>query len=125
MALKLTEIEDLRRLTIHPIFHTSSDVPFEFLSVLTIASTTFCELVLVLGRYSFCPDRMRWNRWAEIDRFLYGRFAEHGDFRLVVKAGNLGVLDSFRRGAHEGFPLLASRGCVHFEICCSIDKYWR
>ena len=127
MALKLTEIKDLRRFTICPIFRPvmrRPDPALDFPPVLTITSTVFCEFVLVLGRDRIRPDRIPGGRWAEIDRFLYERFAKRGDFRFVIQADDLDVLDSFRRGTQEGFPLLAGRGCIHFEICPLIYDYW-
>ncbi|KAF9781828.1 hypothetical protein BJ322DRAFT_1078640 [Thelephora terrestris] len=118
--LDLTRIEGLRRLAIRPVLHTAS----QFLPILTITSTVFCELVLALGRYRYPIDGTLWGHWTEIDKFLYERFAQHGPFRVVVKAGNLSVLGTFRRHADEAFPLLASRGYIHFEVCPLIDKAW-
>ena len=116
--LQLTEISDLRRLIIRPEFFVLSDITFEFPMVLTITYTALSEFVIVLGRFHDRLESMDWSRWDEIDRFLRERFAKRGDFKLIIKAGNLHVLDSYRRHVQEGFPLLASRGCIHFEVCC-------
>ena len=73
-----------------------------------------------------CPysNDMSWGHWAEVDEFLHERFAKHGDFRLIIKTGSRYALDAFQRHAKEGFPLLASKGCIHFETSQLIDKYW-
>jgi hypothetical protein len=122
--IKLVGIKDLRRLTMHPRILTSSDIAFEFLPIYTITSTTLRELVLVVCRHCFCFDGLYWSRWTDIDGFLYERFAEHGDFRLVIKAGNLDGLCAFQRHVEEGFPQLASIGCIRFETFGFNDGCW-
>ncbi|KAF9781818.1 hypothetical protein BJ322DRAFT_1078578 [Thelephora terrestris] len=124
-TLKLKEIKDLRRLTIRPVYLTYSDLAFDFPPILTITSTTLSELVLELGRLRPSLYEICWGRWGKTDRFLYQRFAKQGEFRLIIRAGNIYALDAFQRHAKEGFPLLASRGCIYFETSPSIDNYWR
>jgi hypothetical protein len=48
----------------------------------------------------------------------------HGDFRLVIKAGNLDGLCAFQTHVEEGFPLLASIRCIHFETFSLVDGCW-
>jgi len=121
--LKLTALKDLRQLIVCPVILTFPNIPFEFLPILTITSPTFCELVLVVGRFSSYSNEMSWGRWAKVDGFLHERFAEYGDFRLIIRTGSRYALGAFQRHAKEGFPLLASRGCVHFETSHLIDRY--
>ena len=122
--LKLTELKDLRRLTVCPVVLTFPNIAFEFLPILTITSPTFCELVLVVGGFCSYSNEMSWGRWAKVDGFLHERFAKHGDFRLIIRTGNRYPLGAFQRHAKEGFPLLASGGCIHFDTSPLIDKYW-
>jgi hypothetical protein len=122
--LDLTRIKGLRRLAIRPVLHSYPSTASQFLPILTITSTVFCELVLALGTNRHVIVWTLWRPCTEIDRFLYERFAKHEHFRLVVKAGNISVLGAFRRHATEVFPLLASRGYIHFEVCHLIDKAW-
>ena len=124
-SLKLGGIKDLRRLTIRPVFLTLSDLAFEFLPILTITSASLSEFMLELGRIHPSFYEICWGRWGNIDRFLYEQFARHGDFKLIIRTGNVYALDASRSHASEGFPLLASRGCIHFETSHLMDTNYR
>lgn len=120
--LQLNGITALRRLTFRVVFTTASDVfAFNVLPILTITSPVFSELVLELGRLLFYFYAMYWGYWGEIDEFLDERYAKHGNFRLIIRTGNLDAPSAFQRDAKEGFPLLASRGCIHFESSHTMD----
>lgn len=88
------------------------------MTVSTIASTTFCEFVLELGKIPHRFGRVfsgRRGYWRVIDRIFEGKFANHEDFRLIVRTGKLFDQETFQRRTRKAFPLLASRGCIHFE----------
>ena len=121
--LQLNGITALRQLTFRVVFTTASDVfAFNVLPILTITSPVFRELVLELGRLLFYFYAMYWGYWGEIDKFLDERYAKNGNFRLIIRTGNLDAPSAFQTSAKEGFPLLASRGCIHFESSHMIDE---
>lgn len=110
----------LRRLTLHvtfpQVFFPDTDTLLETLS--TITSPDFCEFVLELDKYlsdSDVPNPRHWRHWEKIDEFLEERFAERGDFRLVVRTRPLSNHEIFQTHVKEGFPLLTRRGCFFFE----------
>ena len=122
--IELAELTVLRRLTFRPALVTGSDTVLEFLPIMTIRSPFFCEFVLEMGTIPPYLRRAYWRRWREIDEFLDGQFAMHGDFRFVIRTGTLDAPSIFRGFARQGLPLLASRGCVHFETSSLIDILW-
>jgi hypothetical protein len=121
-GLSFTGTKTLRQLTLRMAFYEASnfqpDVLLEALS--TITSPVFREFVLEIDQISSVswfswPSLERWGRWEEVDRFLGERFAERGDFKVVIRTGKSCHPESFQRYAAESFPLLAGRGRVHFE----------
>ena len=116
--LTFREITALRRLTLRTASTPASGLAFGFLPISTITSPVFRELVLELDGLSSRfdgPSPAYWGRWEEIDRLVEQRFAKHGDFRLVIRTGELSDQETFQRHTKENFPLLAGRGCIHFE----------
>lgn len=95
----------------------------------TITSPVFCEFVLELGKLpsQFSrPSFEHWGHWQDgIDKLFEKRFAERGDFRLIIRTGKLYDREMFQAHARESFPLLARRDCIRFETSHSIDRYWR
>jgi hypothetical protein len=116
-SFNLKKLTVLRQLTLRVIFleeFTFSSIP---LLILSIPSPVFSVLVLELGRFHY-PSRGHRERWSEIDRFLEQRYAKHGDFKLVIRCD----WDIYPTAVKETFPLLGSRGCIHFEIPHSTGK---
>ena len=127
--LKFTEAMGLCRLTIRVLFTRVADVTSGSFPISTITSPFFSEFVLELGGLSSHPDGLSpeyWGRWESIDRFLNERFAKHGHFKLIIRTGECHDPETFQRHAKETFPLLASVGCIRFEVSHSVDieKYW-
>lgn len=89
----------------------------------TITSPAFCELVFELSsglsRLSEPPLQNR-GRWGEVDRLLEERFSNRGDFRFIIRTGQLRNHARFQRYAAKNFPLLLRRGCVHFETSSNL-----
>lgn len=93
----------------------------------TITSPIFSEFVFELGKLPFLltrPTWELWGHWVEIDQLFEERFAERGEFRLVIRTGKLYDRETFETFAKENFPLLARRGCVSFETSHSLDQHW-
>jgi hypothetical protein len=122
LHIVFTEVTILRRLAfrlkfdpVYPLFGRDALLG----ALLTITSPSFCELVLELGGYNPCrmhPPRNYLGFWEETDRFLKEKFAEHGDFRLIIRTGKpSNARELFERHIGETFPLLSSRGCVRLE----------
>ncbi|KAF9781713.1 hypothetical protein BJ322DRAFT_240217 [Thelephora terrestris] len=121
LHIVFTEVTILRRLAfrlkydpVYPLF--GRDALLE--ALLTITSPNFCELVLELGGYN--PYRMKrctdyWGSWEETDRFLKEEFAEHRDFRLIIRTDEPYARQLLESHVGKTFPLLSSRGCVHLE----------
>ena len=127
--LEFTETTVLRRLTLRmgspQAFDFALDVFVGALS--TITSPIFCELVLELDGRSCRSNRSYpglWHCWGEIDKFLEERFAEQGDFRVVIRTGKLYNRGAFQAHVKEGFPFLAKRGQIGFETSHLIEKFW-
>ena len=94
----------------------------------TITSLFFHEFVLELGGLSPHLNRkysMHLGQWEKVDEFLETQFAKGGDFKLIIRTGETDDRESFHKQTRETFPLLASRGCVYFEMSNSIEKFWR
>lgn len=118
----MARLDVLRRLTFRVAFgryiHFSEHtLLLEALS--TITSSTLSEFVLeARGRP---PDFIRpfsthWQRWESIDAFLEERFAQRRDFKVIIKTGELKYdQEASRTSIRRGFPLLARRGCIHFN----------
>lgn len=123
--LKFTEVVVLRRLTIRVMFTRMARFSLGSLPFSTIASPVFSEFVLELDGLSSHPDPLSpeyWGHWEWIDEFLQGRFADHGDFKLIIRTGKLRDPEIFQGHARNTFPLLASRGCIRFEMTPSIGS---
>ena len=126
-SLEFTELVVLRRLTLRTVLPRLWCVAYEMLRVTTITSPVFREFVLELGGLFSdfgWPANAYWGRWSLVDKFLEQHFAEHRDFKLIVRTGEHHDLKTFRRHIKGTFPLLASRACIYFEVSHSIDKYW-
>jgi len=120
----------LRRLTFRMAFLHMSSLPFKFVrgALSTISSPDFREFVLEFGKipsHFTQPSSEHWGHWATIDRFFQERWAERGDFKLIIRTGKLYDRETFEAYAKETFPLSARRGCIQFETSHSIDRYWR
>ena len=120
----------LRRLTFRLAFPHMSSLPFKLTigALSTIRSPNFCEFVLELGKlpseFSRSPAE-HWGYWGNIDRFFDERWAERGDFKLIIRTGKLYDRETFEAHAKETFPLSTRRGILRFETSYSIDRYWR
>jgi hypothetical protein len=117
-GLRLTEINGFRRLALRlPSYQTSTPINLvEALS--TVTSLVFREFVLELGTYPSwfnTPSSMHRNRWEEVDKLFVERFAERGNFKVIIRTGELSDRESFQQYVKESFPLLARRGSIHFE----------
>ena len=125
-GLALTENTVLHQLALClPSLDVPISAPIPLLRVLsTITSPLFCEFVFELPR--FCrSDLPYWGDWGEIDRFFEERFATRGPFKLTIRTTN-GHHDQgpLQKHAKEIFPLLESRGLIHFEAFHRFDGYW-
>jgi hypothetical protein len=123
--LTFAEVAVLRRLTLRTSYTPVYGLAFGFLSISTITSPVFREIVLEVGgtpsRFDG-PSPAYWGRWEEFDRMIEQRFAKNGDFRLIIRTGELQNREAFKEHAKGTFPLLASKGCIHFETSHSIEK---
>ena len=107
------------RLTFGHLFNLTGRDPFGIL-LSTIVSPIFCELVL-----EFCGKGLPLYQRplgslelrTDFDSILEEKFARSRDFRLIIRAGKLDNWDfyRFRMQVHQGFPLLAGRGCIYLE----------
>lgn len=127
--LKFAQIPVLRQLTLRMAFPQLSALALELLprSISTITSPVFHEVVLELGRVPsdfYGPYSMYWGEWERIDRYLWNRFANRNDFRLVIRTGELFDRETFEAHAKETFPMLAGRGQIYFERSHLVEKYW-
>lgn len=121
VRLRYFMLQALRRLTCrmdtHQMVTAGSTILERALS--TISSLVFRELVLELGFPPFRADvdfKEGWSNWQRVDRLLEERFAERfQDFKLIIRKSDPHHLEIFQRDAVKGFPLLAGRGCIHFE----------
>ena len=121
-SLEFTEIAVLRRLTLRKVYPQALEVFVGALS--TITSPIFCELVLELDGRSCRSNRTYpklWLCWKKIDKFLEGRFAEQGDFRVVIRTGEIYNWEPFRAHMEKAFPFLAKRGQVGFETSRALN----
>lgn len=117
----------LRRLIIRVLFTRVSGITFGSLPISTIASPAFSEFVLELGGLSSHLNGLPpeyWGPWASIDGFLKERFANRGEFKLIIRTGKLADPETFQKHTKKKFQSLASRGCIHFEMTPLIEKYW-
>ena len=111
--LKLAGLSVLRRLTFRSVLTIYTDT-LELLPIKTITSPVFSEFVLEFGGVSPPLEWNFWRRWRDIDRFLE-RFAKHENFKFIIRTVDLASPIVFQGLAVEALPLLASRGCIHFE----------
>jgi hypothetical protein len=122
LHLTLAELTVLRRLTFRMAFSQVSNFRWDLLLrvLSTIVSPIFYEFVLELREPPSIFGRAlseHWERWKDIDALLEERFAEHGDFRFVVRTDKLHDRATFQRRVKKSLPFLARRECVHFETC--------
>jgi hypothetical protein len=120
VGLGFKGIEVLHRLTLRMSCHQmESFKPDTLLGVLsTVTSPVFHEFVLELDGFPSWFDEaspMHRDRWEGIDELLEERFAERGDFMVIIRTGGSYYPETFQRHAKESFPLLARRGCIYFE----------
>ena len=120
MLLDFTKLTILRRFTLRvPPAPSSTSYVSTLLSALsTIVSPAFRELVFELSHYSspfsgLSPEDQ--DQWRGVDNLLEERFAERGDFRVVVRSSERCDSLTFEGFARDNFPLMANRGCIHFE----------
>ena len=121
-----TGITGLRRFTFRVPFTDMTVLDHDALlrALSTITSPVFSEFVLELGglpTHFHGPSSKYRGRWKEIGELLENQFALHGDFRLNIRTGKLYDRETFQGHAKEIFPLLASKGCIQFEMSYSID----
>ena len=118
-GLELAGVPALRRLTLRVLFQffqfplTNNDALFRVLS--TITSPFFHEFVLEGNVYSAPPKSMGQGYWGKIDKLLKERFANGGEFNLIIRTDRTSYDVVFRRMVKRAFPLLVERGCVKFE----------
>ena len=127
--LRLTKMAVLRRLTLlasflygRPHLDRSSLVTLS-----TIVSPVFCELVLVLdGSPPEIQSMGASGLWGDFDRFFEERFARHGDLRLIIVISYYpSDWGDLQREVERDFPLLAERGCIYLERSCPVYRYSR
>lgn len=107
-------------------FSGESGLTFVSHLVSTITSPFFSELVLELAgppSHFGGLSAEYLGRWVSTDAFLEEQFAKGGDFKLIVRTGELHDRNTFQKHAKDNFPLLASRGCIHFETSHCLEKY--
>ena len=110
----------LRRLTLLAGFLSGRpDLDHSSLVTLsTIVSPVFCELVLVLnGSPAEIQSMGASGLWGDFDKFFEERFARHGDFRLIILISRYHSegWGDLQREVERDFPLLADRGCIYLE----------
>ena len=126
MGLGFTKLTVLRRLTFRmTLSQVHTYLPDRFLQVLsTIKSPAFREFVLELRTrplyFDWLPSEER-GRWEEVEKFFEEQLAVHEDFRFIIRTPGPPSWEVLRWEALQGyarviFPLLASRGCIHFEV---------
>ena len=115
--LGFTENAVLRRLTLRiPFPDVLVSPPSPLLSALsTITSPAFCEFVLELPPQVNRLGSNDWDDWKEVDHYFEERFSTHKDFRVIIRTGKFHDQETFQMHTKEIFPLLASRGFIHFE----------
>ena len=121
-----TRITGLRRFTFRIPFTDMTILDHDALlrALSTITSLVLSEFMLELGglpTHFHGPSSNYWGRWKEIGELLENQFASHRDFRVNVRTGKLYDQETFQGHAKEIFPLLASKGCIQFEMSYSID----
>ena len=125
-GLGFTKLTALRRLTFRmTLSQLHTYLPDRFLQVLsTITSPVFREFVLELRTrpfyFDWLPSEER-GRWEEVEKFFEEQLAVHEDFRFIIRTPGPPSWEVLRWEALQGyakvvFPLLASRGCIHFEV---------
>jgi hypothetical protein len=127
-ALDFTELKVLRRFTLRVAFTQTLSLAFGCLPTSTIASPVFSEFVIEVGGvppYAEEPCSAYWGYWERSDTFLERRFGSRGGFKFIVRTSELQTEENFQRQTKEAFPMLTSRGCIHFETSPLIKKYLR
>lgn len=121
LGLRFTQLTAIRRLTFRVAFcwpGTFSEHALLLGALRTITSPILREFVLEgqnRAPGSFMLPSVRWRDWRTIDEFLEQRLAKHNYFKVIIRMGELYDRETLQVHAREGFPLLTSRGCVHFE----------
>jgi len=96
-----------------------------YISLSTITSLAFSELVIELGvppTGLTQPSLTLWGNWEGVDELFEGFLSCRPDFKLVIRPGRLYNRDEFQAQAKERFPLMARRGCIQFETSLPVDK---
>ena len=92
----------------------------------TITFPTFREFVLegldYISQFIMPPSK-HWRGWGTIDKFLVVRFAEREGFKVIIRMDEFYGRKTLKVHARKGFPLLTSRGCVHFELFHLATRY--
>ena len=123
LGLGFEKLPKLRRLTFCFAFpgryapFSEHTLLLELLS--TITSSIFREFVLEPHDRDFDSTASRsthWRYWGTVDEFLEERFSKGGDFKVIIRARDLGYdWETLGTLAAEGFPLLMRRGCIRFD----------
>lgn len=131
-GLRLMELKVLRRLTLRMPFYRAYLLEQGALlrALWTITSPDFRELVLEVDKV---PARLKekpsehWGCWTYVDKYLgtclSDGLADNGGFKLIIRTGEVCDWELFQKHAKETFPLLAGKGCVHFETTDKIENY--
>ena len=118
-SLTLAGVTVLRRLTFRMTFPQGFffDRALFRETLSTITSPVFREFAVELREPPSPRLALEYlSRWEEIDKLLEEQFAKHGNFKVIIRMGNPCDQEFFRRHAKEGFPFLARRGCVGFDV---------
>lgn len=122
LGLGFANLAILRRLTLHIL--PNSYISFSERTLLlglpsTIAPSVFREFVFEPCDPIFRSSEatlMYWKRWKAIDGLLEERFSGEGDFRVIIRGGNLPYdQETLQILVAGGFPPLTEKGCIHFE----------
>ena len=110
--LQFTQNAVLRQFILRMSFRQVPTFALDMLlrAIPTITSPVFCEFVLELTRvpprFPWAPWMLDWGRWERIDRRLGRRFSGRGDFRLVIRTGELGDQEMiFQERTKEAFTV--------------------
>src|SRR5579872_2342949 len=120
LSLRFARLTVLRRLTLRVATPRFSVVDRFLLhqSLPTVVSPAFCELVLEIdgfpSHFESTPSEL-WGDWGSTDKILKNRFANREDFKMTIRVDKIYDNKRFQGYVKKGFPLLARKGCIHFE----------